>query len=82
MLEEATRLLNKSYPPASLPGQPPRKRTGKLQQSGKIIKTANGAVVRWYAPYSGYLQHGTQRMAARPFFTIALKNVLRKRRKR
>lgn len=82
VLKEVTRISSRKYPPASRPGQAPAMRTGKFVRSGRVIRTANGAVVRWYAPYSGFLQHGTRNMAARPYFDIALKNVLRRHRKR
>ena len=49
-------------------------------QSGRIIKTKPGALLRWYAPYSGFLQHGTKHMAARPYLTIALAKVLKSRK--
>jgi len=81
VLEEVTRISSKRYPPASRPGQPPAMRTGKFVRSGRVIRTANGAIIRWYAPYSGFLQYGTKFMGPRPYFDIALKNVL-KRRKR
>lgn len=80
VLKEVTRVSSKQYPPASLPGKPPARRTGKFVASGTIIRTKNGALLRWYAPYSGFLQHGTKHMAPRPYLTIALANVLKSKK--
>lgn len=82
VLEEVTRISSKPYPPASREGQPPARRTGKFVRSGRVIRTKNGALVRWYAPYAGFLQQGTRFMGPRPYFDIALKNVLKRRRRK
>ena len=74
--EDLRRLVGTPYPPASTPGTPPHRRTGRLQRSvfsevrerAKSISVYIGA----RAPYAGYLQRGTRRMAARPFLPSRL----------
>ena len=58
----------------SAPGDPPRMDTGNLSRSMTlaITQTANGAQLslgdlEGRAPYAAALEHGTRRMAARPF---------------
>jgi HK97 gp10 family phage protein len=65
------------YPPASLPGEPPAIRTGKLDLSVRVEQPtfSNGVTtggVEATAPYAGYLEFGTSKMAARPFMRPAL----------
>ena len=59
------------YPPASSPGNPPHRRTGRLMRSirSRIGDRGNNVVVEVVAtaPYASYLQEGTRRMLARPF---------------
>lgn len=61
---------------ASAPGEPPAKRTGnlRLHWNGRVIKenTSGGGVMvtaelKSHEPYAGILEHGTSRMAPRPF---------------
>lgn len=64
------------YPPASNPGDPPNIRTGKLHVSMQANRLADN---QWEvvaggggAFYARYLEYGTGKMAARPFFTPSL----------
>ena len=74
----AKQLLNTSYPPASAPGEPPHKRTTRLQTSISWRVLADGEGI--YADigsgvfYAKYLELGTERMAARPFLRTALES--------
>jgi hypothetical protein len=61
---------------ASAPGEPPARRTGnlRLHWNGKVIKerTSGGglnitAQLESQEPYAGILEHGSRRMAPRPF---------------
>ena len=61
---------------ASAPGEPPARRTGnlRLHWNGKVIKerTSGGglnitAELESQEPYAGILEHGSRRMAPRPF---------------
>jgi hypothetical protein len=57
------------YPPPSAPGEPPHKRTGYLQRNVRFKRepfTKDLEIVS-EAEYSSYLEHGTKKMAARPF---------------
>lgn len=72
----AKTLLNDSFPPPSSPGEPPHKRSARLQTS---ITWALGedslgvyAEVGTNVEYAIYLELGTDRMAARPFLEPAL----------
>lgn len=50
------------YPPASRPGEPPRKRSGELQDSVEAESDGKGgARVKVGAPYAGYLEVGLNR---------------------
>ena len=77
--KEAIRLSSTRYPPASKPGRPPKMRTGRFRNSIKIVKTANGCRLIFWAPYSSFLLKGTKFMKPRPVHEIALRNVLKKR---
>lgn len=77
--KEIIAISSKPYPPASKPGQAPRKRTGNFVAKVRIVRTTNGARLVCWAPYSGFLQHGTKFMRPRPFLDIARKNVLKRR---
>ena len=61
----------KSTYAASAPGEPPARRTGALRLQWNGTVSAGGGVVRIVleseTPYAGYLEHGTRKMAARPF---------------
>lgn len=67
----AKALVGVSYPPASSPGEPPARRTGRLQQSitYQVRGKSGRPAVRIYAgaPYGEFLETGTSRMAARPW---------------
>lgn len=60
---------------ASAPGEPPARRTGNLRMhwSGTVQSRSNSegvtvtAVLESQEAYSGYLENGTSKMAARPF---------------
>lgn len=61
---------------ASAPGEPPARRTGnlRLHWNGKVIKerTSGGGLnitteLESQEPYAGILEHGSRRMAPRPF---------------
>ena len=75
---DARRLVSTPYPPASRPGQPPRRRTGRLMNSivatvsqrGRSIVLSLTARVR----YARFLELGTVRMAARPFLMRAMRS--------
>jgi len=61
----------RSYPPASLPGQFPHRRTGLLQRSlrsnvNRVSGNRVQLVLTNTAPYAGFLETGTSRMGARP----------------
>jgi phage gpG-like protein len=66
-----------AWPPPSQPGEPPHLRTGRLRTSISWRLGADEAGL--YADigsnveYAGYLELGTDRMAARPFLRPALK---------
>ncbi len=62
--------------PRSLPGQPPRRETGRLQagvgysmvggRGSRSVKVGAGGV-----KYAKYLEQGTSKMAARPFVAVS-----------
>jgi hypothetical protein len=73
------------YPPASSPGEPPAKRSGKLDRSvrarpGRAHWIARAKVVIEVG-YGKFLENGTQRMAERPFMRPAIQR-LRKNAKK
>jgi hypothetical protein len=68
----AKQLVGIQYPPASSPGEPPRRRTGRLQGSisHQVLKKPWGTSVQVYAgvEYGEYLDTGTRHgLAARPW---------------
>lgn len=73
-------LVNEPYPPASSAGNPPHRRTGHLresiQSSGAEIHgltvSVTVSVPDEQVAYAKFLEHGTNRMSARPFFTPAI----------
>jgi len=73
---EAKRLLNTSFPPPSSPGEPPHKRSARLQTSisTRLGEDAEGIYVDigTAVEYGEYLEFGTARMEARPFLRPAL----------
>lgn len=56
------------YPPPSAPYEPPHKRTGYLQRNVLSERDSSKNLrIRSEAEYSSYLEHGTKKMAPRPF---------------
>lgn len=71
------RLLNVPYPPASVAGESPHRRTGNLRKSIEFWVNRKTLQV-WVGPtdeaeYGLYLEFGTKRMDPRPFMFRALK---------
>lgn len=64
--------INKSYPPASKPGNPPARRTGRLHSSIGFVVNGLSVIVSAKVPYAAFLEDGTGRMAARPFMAKTL----------
>ena len=58
--------------PASLPGEPPRRRTGRLARSITHEVTPTTARVGTNVKYGKYLETGTSKMAARPYLRPAV----------
>ena len=54
-------------PSPSAPGSPPGVRTGLLRTAWSPFSGANICGITSGAHYAGYLEHGTSKMAARPF---------------
>ncbi len=67
------------YPNPSLPGEPPRKRTGWLQRNVvyRFVKAELRALVgiTVNAPYGLFLELGTRMMDARPWLAATLRKV-------
>lgn len=68
--------VGEPYPPVSSPGDPPHRRTGNLQDGlGSVtMPTPNGVFTTFYVERQDgdprvpwWLEHGTGRMAPRPF---------------
>lgn len=60
--------ISAAYPPASAPGTPPHKRSGKLQSEVTWRVDPDGTLTMISpTPYAGYLRDGTGAMAARDF---------------
>jgi HK97 gp10 family phage protein len=61
--------LGVAYPPASRPGEPPRKRSGELQRdvTYEVNERAGTASVGVTSAYGPFLERGTRYMSARPF---------------
>lgn len=75
-LVEIRKKLNTPYPPASRPYESPHRRTGNLRDKVRIVRTANGARLVAWAPYSGFLEHGTKNMDPRPFMQWSINEVI------
>jgi phage gpG-like protein len=52
----------------SRPGEPPHRVTGTLYNSIQVSVSKGVATVGTYLNYAGFLDHGTSRMAPRPWF--------------
>lgn len=73
-------LVETPYPPASSPGSPPNLRTANLHghikhtepRLERLTVVAENFVDEEAVPYALPLEHGTNRMAARPFFTLGI----------
>ena len=94
-VHEGKRAVSTPYPPASLPGNPPHRRTGRFRRGinatvTAVSRTLHGAIqirgrVSSRAPYGKFLEFGTRRMRARPWAKIVLKGIgaaMRKGRRR
>ena len=58
--------FKKSSYTASAPGEPPAVRSGKLRSSFRPVAGSSGGALS-VTHYAGYLEHGTSKMAARPY---------------
>lgn len=62
-----------AYYAASAPGSPPAVRTGRLRNSFRPVGSVSTgalsvtAAIETDTHYAGYLEHGTRKMAARPY---------------
>lgn len=64
---------SRAYPPASAPGAWPARRSGGLLGSIQTEVTADSVTIGTNQPYSGYLRHGTSRMARRKMSDDAMR---------
>lgn len=78
--EEARRLSNRRFPPASAPYEAPARRSGQFRDGIKAEPSGNRAKVTFLAPYSGFLLFGTVNMEPRPVHEMAVQNVLKRRK--
>jgi hypothetical protein len=66
--------VSRPYPPASRPGEPPARRSGRLRSSisGQVSVTKREitATVRARAPYARQLDPGGGKIAKRPFIGL------------
>lgn len=69
LVDEVRESISEPYPPPSSPGDPPHRRSGELVRSiSKTVDETTGQVeVGSNLAYAAYLQHGTDRLEARPF---------------
>lgn len=75
----AVEVVNVPYPPASRPGEPPRRRSRTLQRGLTVWveRVGRGGIAHmgWrkgHPDYAEYLARGTRRMAARPTMPVVL----------
>lgn len=59
----------------SPPGTPPNSDTGRLQQSIRVERDGDATLVGTNLKYGAYLEFGTLDMAARPWLSVAVRNV-------
>ena len=73
--------ISTSYPPESLPGQPPHARTGTLLRSVRIERIEPLSVTvavggeGTNAPYASWLEFGTSKMEPRPFIAPVVQRI-------
>ena len=77
MTAELKKKINKPYPPASTPGQPPHKRTGFLQGNTEAGGKGRKIVIRT-PQYGIWLEGGTPKMDMRPFIHPTISDQRRK----
>lgn len=71
--------VSKPYPPASRPGQPPHRRTGRFQRNWRVRGIGKTLQIRNHTFYAAFLEAGTSKMAARPTlsgFSASLNNLV------
>ncbi|RYF47563.1 MAG: HK97 gp10 family phage protein [Cytophagaceae bacterium] len=49
--------------------------TGKLRDSIQIVETKDGVTIQAKAPHAFFVEHGTYKMPARPFFEPAMQTM-------
>lgn len=65
--------ITKPYPPASVPGRPPHRRTGFLHDRTEVIRKGRKFIIRT-PQYGVWLDGGTRKMAARPFILTTIED--------
>lgn len=82
--EQLRKDISTPWPPASAPGQPPHRRTGRLHTGIMKFTGIHGNSVRGIMvsqrpggdpAVPSYLEHGTNRMAARPYMRRSFERV-------
>jgi hypothetical protein len=73
--DDIKELISEPYPPASEPNTPPHERTGNYKESQQVEEvTVTPESVHGAAftdeQLGEWLEHGTERMAARPHFSV------------
>jgi len=72
LIRDIRGIVNTPYPPASTPGNPPHRRSGRLSKllMAKVVGDelyVKSAARRGDAPYPKFLEEGTSKMAPRPY---------------
>lgn len=67
MRHELRQLIKVPYPPPSIPGEPPHRRTGRLWTSMDPRIERRNHIVIYGMGYGRFLEDGTKHMLARPF---------------
>lgn len=74
-VSDVEKSISDAYPPASAPGSPPHMRTGELFAGvgGEVVSSQDFIELTLFddVHYAIYLEEGTSKMAARPFFNPA-----------